>query len=419
MSVQRRPKKGKPKKGKPKWVVRYRPAPGEPERSKSFTYDEYQEPERAAKDYDAAMRDRLRQGTWVDPALQKVTVGQIYRRWADRPVREATRREYLLTAKNLGDLDTMPLLGLTSADVGAWHRQLLNGRPWMGDADTGVAETTAREHANRLASAMRMAVNEGLIGRNPVRMPPVTRAKSVSRTQIPPREDLAAIVAALRDGGCRYPTKKKEAGVWVPVVAEADPAPVIADMVLVALGTGARISELCGLVVQDVNFMRRGIYVELQASVDGKKRVPLKTSSSERFVPFADDISFVFSRLCKGKGPLDPVFTTSKGTAFRAASAGAELRKATNALALGLPWTFHSFRHYYASKLIASGVPVNGVSKVLGHADAATTLAVYTHLWPDSDDVARTAIAGIVDSCGMDAGSGGVGDQVKRGLTGV
>ena len=41
-------------------------------------------------------------------------------------------------------------------------------------------------------------------------------------------------------------------------------------------------------------------------------------------------------------------------------------------------------------------VPVAGVQAALGHSPASTTLGTYTHLWPDSDEVARAAISGAV-----------------------
>src|SRR3954454_16740085 len=46
----------------------------------------------------------------------------------------------------------------------------------------------------------------------------------------------------------------------------------------------------------------------------------------------------------------------------------------------------------YASALIQTAESVNTVRRRLGHASAATTLDVYSHLWPDSDERSRTAI---------------------------
>ncbi len=53
---------------------------------------------------------------------------------------------------------------------------------------------------------------------------------------------------------------------------------------------------------------------------------------------------------------------------------------------------FQDLRHYYASLLIASGADVKVVQARLRHRSAKTTLDVYGHLWPESDDATRTAV---------------------------
>lgn len=45
---------------------------------------------------------------------------------------------------------------------------------------------------------------------------------------------------------------------------------------------------------------------------------------------------------------------------------------------------FHTLRHTYATTLLASGVPVADVSKVLGHAKVSTTYDVYSHASPEN-----------------------------------
>jgi integrase len=60
----------------------------------------------------------------------------------------------------------------------------------------------------------------------------------------------------------------------------------------------------------------------------------------------------------------------------------------------GLPagFRFHDLRHYFASLLIESGASVKVVQARMRHASAKTTLDVYGHLWPDSDEATRTAV---------------------------
>ena len=63
----------------------------------------------------------------------------------------------------------------------------------------------------------------------------------------------------------------------------------------------------------------------------------------------------------------------------------------------GLPEGFrlHDLRHYYASLLIASELDVKTVSALVRHANAAITLNVYGHLWPDRDETGRTAVGAV------------------------
>lgn len=49
-------------------------------------------------------------------------------------------------------------------------------------------------------------------------------------------------------------------------------------------------------------------------------------------------------------------------------------------------FTPHLFRHNYASELCVAGVPIKSAQYLLGHADVATTLNIYTHFgWLDVD----------------------------------
>jgi integrase len=46
---------------------------------------------------------------------------------------------------------------------------------------------------------------------------------------------------------------------------------------------------------------------------------------------------------------------------------------------LGIPYHFHSLRHFAATEAIAAGHNVRAVAQQLGHADPSMTLRVYTH----------------------------------------
>ena len=60
--------------------------------------------------------------------------------------------------------------------------------------------------------------------------------------------------------------------------------------------------------------------------------------------------------------------------------------------------TPHDLRHFYASGLIRAGCDVVTVQRALGHSSATTTLATYSHLWPDANDRTRRAAAELLDA---------------------
>ena len=53
----------------------------------------------------------------------------------------------------------------------------------------------------------------------------------------------------------------------------------------------------------------------------------------------------------------------------------------------------HGLRHTYCSLLLSQNVPIQTVSKYMGHSDSTVTLKVYSHFIPDTQDRALNALA--------------------------
>jgi integrase len=63
----------------------------------------------------------------------------------------------------------------------------------------------------------------------------------------------------------------------------------------------------------------------------------------------------------------------------------------------GMPHlTLHGLRHEHASLMLEAGVPLLAVSKRLGHKDVRTTANIYSHLFPQADRDAATAVEGLI-----------------------
>ena len=57
----------------------------------------------------------------------------------------------------------------------------------------------------------------------------------------------------------------------------------------------------------------------------------------------------------------------------------------------------HGLRHTYCSLLLSQNVPIQTVSKYMGHSDSTITLKVYSHFIPDTQDKAVNALSNLTD----------------------
>ena len=156
---------------------------------------------------------------------------------------------------------------------------------------------------------------------------------------------------------------------------------------------GLRVSEVCGLRVQDVDFMRGVVHPMLQYPAE-----PLKTEIFRTPVPIPQDMALELSRHVE-QFSTDWVMTNEAGQQMGPWVLERAFRMAKIAVA-GLPegFRFHDLRHFYASLLIASGLDVKIIQTRLRHATASTTLDTYGHLWPDSDESTRAAVGTVMST---------------------
>lgn len=146
-------------------------------------------------------------------------------------------------------------------------------------------------------------------------------------------------------------------------------APELKQLVLGALYTGCRKTELLNLRCSHVGRDGYGVYIEPRKSL------------KPRFVFLPDEGMAFFLSLIKNKKPDDYVFTRADGLSWKY-----NLRYPFNAAinAAGLPknFTFHGLRHTYASQLIQAGAPLIVVADQLGHRNINTVSSTYGHLSP-------------------------------------
>jgi integrase len=188
-------------------------------------------------------------------------------------------------------------------------------------------------------------------------------------------------------------------------------------MVATVLYTGLRISEMLGLVWDDVDFAAGVIHVRAQLSRAHRaapaRRVPPKTAASVRDIPLVVQLARLLAAHRQASPfprKADWVFATSRGTPYghrnvsRRVLARAAQRAGLND-ASWPPLRFHDLRHTFGSHLIVDvGLDVAQVSRILGHARITITLDTYTHLFEDARHahdirtrMATSAYAGLLE----------------------
>ncbi|OCB54505.1 hypothetical protein A5677_19915 [Mycobacterium malmoense] len=133
---------------------------------------------------------------------------------------------------------------------------------------------------------------------------------------------------------------------------------------------------------------------------------PLKTAGSAAPIPVPRELTLLLSAAV-ARHPSDWLVPRAINGGDRPCSPNtveAAIRDA-RAQVEGLPdrFCFHDLRHYLASLLIASGAHIKTVQTRIRHATAATTLDVYGHLWPDTDESTRAAIGAAIGVRGKPA----------------
>jgi integrase len=162
------------------------------------------------------------------------------------------------------------------------------------------------------------------------------------------------------------------------------------DIVLVGRRCGLRPSELRGLSVDRVDFLRRTIKVDRQLLPGGF--VPPKYDSYRTVIIDQETVDIIAAHLARwGEGPDRLIFTNTHGGAMSYSCLCDGWERAVR-LAEARPSTPHAMRHHYASVLLERGVELTVVAEQLGHRDAGITASVYSHVIKGREEQRRAAI---------------------------
>ena len=179
------------------------------------------------------------------------------------------------------------------------------------------------------------------------------------------------------------------------------------SLLLTAIFTGLRASELRGLRWADIDLKRGELHVRQRADRYGKIGRP-KSEAGERTVPLPPMVVSTLRehKLACPNSDLDLAFPNSMGRidqrnsivemAFHPAQVAAGVVDQHGRAKYG---GLHALRHFYASWCINRKVdgglelPLKLVQARLGHASIQMTADIYGHLFPRGDDGAELAAA--------------------------
>jgi integrase len=390
MSVRKRHWTSSRGEAKEAWVVSYRDGQGK-RRLKTFAK------KRDADAFAATSHVEIREGVHVADRESK-TVSAAGKLWLAARERAGRERTTIEQYRQHLELHIVPFIGETRLNavsvpaLRAFEEQL---------RDEGRSPAMVRKVLVSLGSLLADAQERGLTARNVVRDMRGRRGSSDRRAErrakgrlrvgvdIPSPTEVKAIVGALR-------------GRWRPIL-------------LTAIFTGLRASELRGLRWQDVDLENRVLHVRQRADRFGEIGKP-KSEAGERDVPLPPIVANTLKEwtLAGVKGDLGLVFPNTRG-GVEAHSyivhAGLEPAQIRAGVTIEEPGPegepifkakysgMHALRHFYASWCInrqqdgGLGLPPKVVQERLGHSSITMTMDTYGHLFPRGDDGAELAAA--------------------------
>jgi integrase len=338
----------------PRWRVRYRL--GGIETSETFRRqpDAKRFAEILGNGTDGRTHDAL---AWLEARRRHVEDDLTFARWFEAylaqltGITKRTRADYeAIHRRYLTSLDTLPLTLITKAHVANLINEL--------DQVRELSPKTIKNAIYLLSSVMGEAVEEGHIGRSPVRKLRLPRPEA--------HDDLVRFLTY------------DEAGALVEATPEAYQA-----FVTFLLGTGLRWAEATALQGRHVN-LENGTVLVRQAwkRIPGGQEVgPPKSGKARRTVNASALALLAAASVIRGDD--DYVFVTAGGRPLRHGNFYNRIWvESCKRAGLDPRPRIHDTRHTFASWLISEGASLEQVQDQLGHESYELTRRIYAHLLP-------------------------------------
>jgi len=355
--------------GQTRWRAHYRTPDGK-QRNKTF---------RRKVDADrflATVESSKIIGSFADPALARLTMGEWSTRWLENQthLKPSTHERYagILREHIAPKWENVRLSDVSHADVQAWVTTLSKFR----------SPATVRKVHRVLSLVLLMAVKDGRLARNAatgVNLPRVVKSERQYLTHIEVERLAEACASCGQDVISKHRRLSERRREDYRLI------------VLFLAYTGVRFGEMAALRVGRLDLLRRrAIIAESVTLVRSQQVFGTPKGHERREVPIPPFLMEELKVHVADKQPEDIVFTGSRSGGALRAPVFHSAAFSASAAAIGKPGLHpHELRHTAASLAIASGADVKVVQQMLGHASAAMTLDQYGHLFGDRlDEVA-------------------------------
>lgn len=341
-----------------RYRARYRDPNGH---TRSVTFDRIDD----ARRFLAGMDGSLVRGDFIDPAQARARFDDWAAAWwqTTNGLRPSTRRGYR------GNLDRHVLPYFSGRKVGSIDYATVE--LFLADRrKAGLSPKTLRECLSVLSLILKFSVKAKALNENPAagHQVIVRRRKLREGEGVLTMEQVHQLIAHVPE---RY-----RPAVWLLVLA------------------GLRPAELCGLKVDDVDFVRHEVSVRRtlmpvhrygDQAYQGRVEGPPKTDAGDRTIPVPSWLCEDLAGMLAERHEVNRdayLFQSRYGNPlnrdhFRELVVRPALRAA------GLPETIRTYdlRHSHASLLIDLGANPLAIAQRMGHSDASVTLRVYGHLF--------------------------------------
>ena len=275
-------------------------------------------------------------------------------------------------------LGHIPLNELSAAHLDAFYVKMLK-------KDPPITAATVKRHHAVIRAALQQAFKWGWVDEN------------VALRASPPAEVRGKVVAP----------SAVEVRKLLNAFSDVEDLRVHGIGAAIAAATGMRRGEICALRWSS---MEGNVFVVKESvwEADGKIGIKSTKTNQERLVPVLPELEaglLEWRRECEARAALvdaqitDDCFIISTWPDFTVPMRPSTFSQAFRrvAIAEGLGHIhLHSFRHFVATELFATGLAARTVADVLGHSDPSLTMKVYTHTSVDRQRAALNTLTGIL-----------------------